>query len=162
MIRLLVEAYRLAIAIIVVAAILASIALAATGGIGIIWAFALLAVSVFGLGISATLLSINDHLAAMRSPEATKAADESDRAEVTSWGMTGVAMAIFLVVAIAGIYYFSGKSTGGVAHETSFKEETTVSRPRPTEAELSRLSNQPDENGCVPRLAAEMGLSCEE
>jgi hypothetical protein len=162
MIRFLVEAYRFGIAIFMVVVIFGCIVLASNGSAGLMWALGLLAISIMSLGISATLLSINDHLAAMRPPEVAAAPDQSQRDEAKFFGAAGIAIALFALLAVA-ILYFTGELTergDGLGQNTAEQSEI-VTHPTLNQTELSKLSNQADENGCVPRMAAEVGLTCD-
>src|SRR3546814_3095409 len=125
--------------------ILATFALAAQGGAGLIMGLGIVLFMVMALGISAVLLSINDHLAAAR-PTSVSEASYSTEMRPTNWKAIGGFGALALV-AIAISAYF------GSAKETRENKPTVATETAPTEFN----PNNPD---CNPTLAAQVKLKC--
>jgi hypothetical protein len=170
MIRFLVEAYRAGVVLLFLVAVLAALLLAFSGRVGFLWGVAALAVAIMGLGVSATLLSINDHLAAMRPRETAEAkvrqeASEANWAGDLSWTGIGLAVLLAAILLVVAIIFIGGnESTSNT--KISNREAVAIGEPsvtlKPSADELARLSNEADANGCVPRLAAEAGASCDQ
>src|SRR3546814_20744709 len=73
MIQMIVSLYRAIIGVLFVVGLVATFALAAQGGAGLIMGLGIVLFMVMALGISAVLLSINDHLAAARPTSVSEA-----------------------------------------------------------------------------------------
>src|SRR3546814_7118335 len=84
MIQMIVSLYRAIIGVLFVVGLVATIALAAQGGAGLIMGLGIVLFMVMALGISAVLLSINDHLAAAR-PTSVSEASYSTEMRPTTW-----------------------------------------------------------------------------
>src|SRR3546814_7703567 len=76
MIQMIVSLYRAIIGVLVVVGLVATFALAAQGGAGLIMGLGIVLFMVMALGISAVLLSINDHLAAARPTSVSERSEE--------------------------------------------------------------------------------------
>src|SRR3546814_1633883 len=79
-----VSLYRAIIGVLFVGGLVATFALAAQGGAGLIMGLGIVLFMVMALGISAVLLSINDHLAAAR-PTSVSEASYSTEMRPTNW-----------------------------------------------------------------------------
>src|SRR3546814_335952 len=84
MIQMIVSLYRAIIGVLFVVGLVATFALAAQGGAGLIMGLGIVLFMVMALGISAVLLSINDHLAAAR-PTSVSEASYSTEMRPTNW-----------------------------------------------------------------------------
>lgn len=145
MIQMIVSLYRAIIGVLFVVGLVATFALAAQGGAGLIMGLGIVLFMVMALGISAVLLSINDHLAAAR-PTSVSEASYSTEMRPTNWKAIGGFGALALV-AIAISAYF------GSAKETRENKPTVATETAPTEFN----PNNPD---CNPTLAAQVKLKC--
>src|SRR3546814_5652742 len=88
MIQMIVSLYRAIIGVLFVVGLVATFALAAQGGAGLIMGLGIVLFMVMALGISAVLLSINDHLAAAR-PTSVSEASYSTEMRPTNWKAIG-------------------------------------------------------------------------
>jgi hypothetical protein len=143
MIQAIVGLFRWAIVAIFIIALLAAVILMGTSGVGFLVGLLGIAGTVMMVGTSAVLLSINDHLAAMRpagAPIVAPTPGAARRATIAG----GILLAIVAI--------------GGVASMLQPSEQTapSVSAP-PAIREGSSLRD-----GCVPDLAAKVGLKCRE
>src|SRR3546814_11105702 len=84
MIQMIVSLDRAIIGVLFVVGLVATFALAAQGGAGLIMGLGIVLFMVMALGISAVLLSINDHLAAAR-PTSVSEASYSTEMRPTNW-----------------------------------------------------------------------------
>src|SRR3546814_4889843 len=109
MIQMIVSLYRAIIGVLFVVGLVATFALAAQGGAGLIMGLGIVLFMVMALGISAVLLSINDHLAAAR-PTSVSEASYSTEMRPTNWKAIGGFGALALV-AIAISAYLAWTST---------------------------------------------------
>src|SRR3546814_14092877 len=84
MIQMIVSLYRAIIGVLFVVGLVATFALAAQGGAGLIMGLGMVLFMVMALGISAVLLSINDHLAAARHISVSEASYSTEM-RPTNW-----------------------------------------------------------------------------
>src|SRR3546814_8994495 len=96
MIQMLVSLLREIIGVLFFVGLVATVALAAQGGAGLIMGLGIVLFMVMALGISAVLLSINDHLAAAR-PTSVSEASYSTEMRPTNWKAIGGFGALALV-----------------------------------------------------------------
>lgn len=144
MIQTIVSLFRALIALIFIGSLLLSVLMIGTNGLGVILGLAMIVAIVLTIGISATLLSINDHLAALRPrPDADFMPVGS--ALTPKQVAIGIAvLAALLVVALVVSPNNSVDDVESAAPITTLREGSSI------------------KDGCVPELARKVGLKCRE
>jgi len=162
MIKLLVDLYRVVIVIILVLAGIVAIPIMGAGGLGIFAAVGFMFAVILFVGISATLLSINDHLSAMRLevtdktpvPHDTLLSPVEQRRRNTALAVIGgVALLIF---ALAALFGTEPKPQGDRALSSSGALFLPENEPL-VEASDRNMQRDPM---CDPELARRMGSRC--
>lgn len=166
MIQFLVSAYRVFIVIGVLITLLAAAILIMTGGVGIFIAFGMVIASVFALGASAVLLSINDHVMAIAQgsrgePDSIPA--ENRTAQITA-AVVGFVLIAFLLGAVFAPWRASTGTNAGALPYTSTGTDnfSTVSNSTRDYGPGRTPPVVPNDvkNGCSPTFAREARLSC--
>jgi hypothetical protein len=145
MIQAIVGLFRWAIVAIFIIALLAAVILMGTSGVGFLVGLLGIAGTVMMVGTSAVLLSINDHLAAMRPAGApmvapTPSPGAARRATIAG----GILLAIVAIGGVASMLQPSEQTATSVSAPPAIREGSSV------------------RDGCVPDLAAKVGLKCRE
>ena len=142
MIQMIVSLYRAIIGVLFVVGLLFTFALGTQGGAGLVMGLGIILFMIMALGISAVLLSINDHLSAMRP---TLDVPQSTEMRPTNWKLTGGIGVVALAAIVLASYLGSEKNAGAM------QEAVTADAP---------LEANPANPDCVPELAAQVHLTC--
>ena len=145
MIDFIVNIYRVMVAVAFAVAMVAVTLLATSGLYGFLMAISMFVVSIFGVGISAVLISINDHLAAAGGRA------QPPRPKYVMIFLAAI-FALALVVGLAVDYFRAPVSDASV-------DASAVPTTSPTLAP-NAVPSDLDKNGCSPTLAAKMRLKC--
>lgn len=148
MIQTIVSLYRAAIVGVFIAGSALAAMLILMGSWGILIGIALVGALAMSVGISAVLLSINDHLSALRTPASPAPPIPEFELRGKSWATPVATFAILTTTALA--LYASGIMSRNVA--------STAIEASPLPVKFGSSVK----DGCVPELAAKVGLKCRD